>query len=88
MNDGQVSAIIKPAQIVEPLRGEDKKEDLWTVFNVIQERLVKGEFERQTMNGRRTKPRGINNATRHINFNKSLWEIAESYLSEVSEIVA
>lgn len=84
----RATTIIKPAQIVEPLRGEDKKEDLWTVFNVIQERLVKGEFERQTMNGRRTKPRGINNATRHINFNKSLWEIAESYLSEVSEIVA
>jgi len=72
--------IIKPSQIVEPLRGEDKREDLWTVFNVIQERLVKGEFDRQTMNGRRTKPRGINNAARHIDFNKKLWEIAESYM--------
>jgi len=76
----KATTIIKPYQIVEPLRGEDKKEDLWTVFNIIQERLVKGEFDRQTMNGRRTKPRGINNAVRHIDFNKKLWEIAETYM--------
>jgi hypothetical protein len=77
----KATTIIKPSQIVEPLRGEDAKEDLWTIFNVIQERLVKGEFDRQTMNGRRTKPRGINNAARHIDFNKKLWEIAESYMT-------
>jgi len=76
----KATTIIKPNQIIEPLRGEDKKEDLWTIFNVIQERLVKGEFDRQTMNGRRTKPRGINNAARNIDFNKKLWEIAETFL--------
>lgn len=84
----KATTIIKPGQIIEPLRGEDKKEDLWTIFNVIQERLVKGEFERQTMTGRRTKPRGINNATRHIEFNKRLWEIAESYMAPEVETVA
>jgi hypothetical protein len=79
----KANTILKPSQILEPLRGEDKKEDLWTVFNVVQERLVKGEFERQTMAGRKTHPRGINNATRHINFNKTLWTIAESYMQPV-----
>ena len=77
----KATTIIQPGQIIEPLRGEDKKEDLWTIFNVVQERLVKGEFDRQTMSGRRTKPRGISNATRHVNFNKKLWEIAESYMT-------
>lgn len=76
----KATTIIRPDQIIEPLRGEDKREDLWTTFNVIQERLVKGEFERQTMNGRRTKPRGINNAARHLDFNIKLWELAESYM--------
>lgn len=84
----KATTIIKPYQIIEPLRGEDKKEDLWTIFNVIQERLVKGEFERQTMTGRRTKPRGINNATRHIDFNKKLWELAESYMAPEVETLA
>jgi len=76
----KATTIIKPQQIVTPLRGEDAREDLWTTFNVIQERLVKGEFERQTMNGRRTKPRGINNASRHIDFNIKLWQLAEEYM--------
>jgi len=81
INMAKATKIVNPKQIVEPLRSEDAREDLWSVFNVVQERLVKGEFERQTMNGRRTKPRGINNAARHIDFNKKLWEIAESYLT-------
>ena len=76
----KATTIINPTTMLTPVRGEDKRDDLWTVFNVVQERLVKGEFDRQTMNGRRTKPRGINNATRHIDFNKKLWEIAESYM--------
>jgi len=77
----KVTTIIKPSQILEPLRNEDKSEDLWTLFNIVQERLVKGEFERQTMNGRRTRPRGITNAARHIDFNKTLWSIAEEYMA-------
>jgi len=32
------------------------------------------------MNGRRTKPRGINNASRHIDFNIKLWQLAEEYM--------
>jgi hypothetical protein len=76
----KVTTIVNPAQILEPLRDEDEKQDLWTIFNVVQERLVKGEFERQTMSGRRSKPRGITNAARNINFNKILWSITESYM--------
>lgn len=86
----KATTIINPTNMIQPIRGEDKRDDLWTVFNVVQERLISGDFDRQTMNGRRTKPRGINNATRHIDFNKKLWEIAESYMTEdvVAEVIA
>ena len=77
----KATTIVNPSRILDPIRGEDKKEDLWTVFNVVQERLVKGEFERQTMSGRKTSPKGINNATRHLNFNKVLWTIAEEIMN-------
>jgi len=76
----KVVAMVKPSQILEPIRGEDKKEDLWTLFNVVQERLVKGEFDRRMPSGRRSRPRTITNATRGIDFNRRLWEIAESYM--------
>lgn len=77
----KVNTIVNPMEILEPLRGEDKSEDLWTLFNVVQERLIKGEFERHTMSGRPTRARGITNAARHINFNKTLWSIAEEYMA-------
>lgn len=77
----KATAIINPTQIVEPIRGEDKREDLWTLFNIVQERLVKGDFERRTMNGRKASPRGISSAARNIEFNQRLWSIAESYMA-------
>lgn len=77
----KVTAIMNPSEIIQPLRGEDEQEDLWTLFNVVQERLIKGVFERHTMSGRRTRARGITNATRHIEFNKVLWTIAEEYMT-------
>lgn len=83
INVQKVNSIMKPAQVVEPLRSEDAKDDLWSIFNIVQERLVKGEFERSTVNGRKAKPRGITNATRHINFNKVLWNIAEQIINPV-----
>jgi len=81
----KASSIINPTQILQPVRGEDKQEDLWTLFNIVQERLVKGDFERTTINGRKTNPRGINNASRNIDFNKKLWEVAESYMLPAEE---
>jgi hypothetical protein len=76
----KVTALINPKQIVEPLRSEDAKEDLWSIFNIVQERLVKGEFEKHSASGRRSRPRGITNATRNIDFNKVLWTLAEEYM--------
>jgi len=79
----KATKIVNPAQIVKPIREEDNRNDLWTIFNIIQERLVKGEFDRQTLSGRRTKPRGINNAARNIDFNIKLWQTAENLFFNV-----
>jgi hypothetical protein len=71
---------INPENVVSPLRDSDNNTDLWTTFNVIQERMVKGEFEKFATSGRKSRPRAITNATRNIEFNKVLWEVAEDYL--------
>lgn len=44
----RIKTAVNPITILEPLRSEDKKDDLWTIFNLIQERLVKGQFERRS----------------------------------------
>jgi len=77
----KVISLTNPLQLIEPIRGEDRKDDLWSVFNIVQERLVKGEFEKKSTSGRKSKPRVMTNAIRHTNFNRDLWTIAESYMN-------
>ena len=78
----KVLKAIQPAEILKPVRSEDAPENLWNVFNVVQERMVKGEFERKSLNtGRVSHPRQLTGATRNLNFNKVLWSVAETYMS-------
>ena len=82
VNVKKVTASTNPIEIVSPIRGEDKADNLWSVFNVIQERMIKGGYNRITGSNRNSTTRGITNATRNLNFNKELWSIAEEYMIE------
>ena len=79
---------INPTEILKPLRPEDNANNLWTVYNRIQEKMVNGQFERKSLKGRTSQPRSITNATRNINFNKALWSIAEEYLGRAEDAKA
>jgi hypothetical protein len=80
INTKKLTASTNPKDIISPIRGEDKANNLWTVFNVIQERMIKGGYARVTANGRNSTTRGMTNATRNVEFNKELWGIAEEYM--------
>src|SRR5690606_25434025 len=41
-SDGEVSTPIKPAQLLMPRRYEDKSDDLWMTYNVVQENAIRG----------------------------------------------
>jgi Domain of unknown function (DUF932) len=75
-----VTKMINPSEVVKAVREEDENDDLWTVFNVIQEKMVNGNFERKLLSGRKATARGITNTVRHIEYNKILWDIAASYM--------
>lgn len=62
--------------VVKPLRLEDNSDDLWTVFNVVQEKLIRGGI--QLPSKRHSRP--INNFVNDNNINTKLWELAEQYL--------
>ena len=32
-------------QLLQPVRDEDKGNDLWSIFNVVQEKVIEGDFE-------------------------------------------
>lgn len=62
--------------VVKPSRIEDYSDDLWTVFNVVQEKLIRGGI--QLPSKRHSRP--INNFVNDNNINTKLWELAEQYI--------
>ena len=79
-NEKEIEAAMDYREILTPVRPQDAKDDLWTVFNLIQERTVKGLYERKSKKGRKANPRAITNAARHLEFNKKLWTLAETFM--------
>jgi len=80
INVKKVTASTNPLEIITPIRGEDRADNLWTVFNVIQERMIKGGYNRTSGTGRNSTVRGLTNAVRNVDLNKELWGIAEEYM--------
>ena len=60
-----------------PRRFEDRRDDLWTTFNRLQENLVKGGLEGRSRNGRATRTRPVNGIDQNVKLNRALWVLAE-----------
>lgn len=76
--EGKAPATIKVEDILQPLRDGDKGRDMWTTFNVVQEKFVRGGV--QYMAGKRnTSMKELTNIYTRNKVNTQLWELAESY---------
>lgn len=83
---------IKPEQLLEPRREADRKVDLWHVFNVVQENVIRGGIrgttnipvrDQETGNmvtvQRQTHTQPISNFRRNVNLNQALWDLAVDF---------
>lgn len=61
--------------VLTPTRTEDQGNDLWVVFNRVQEKILGGSY---TSGGR--KARSVKNFQKDIQLNEQLFELAEAYL--------
>lgn len=79
--DGETSTLIKPEQLLIPRRYDDKANDLWTTFNVIQENTIKGGLRGVSRDAfgrpRRAKSRAVNGIDQDIKLNKALWTLSQ-----------
>jgi len=76
--EGKAPSTIKMEDILQPLRDGDKGNDMWSTFNVVQEKFVRGGV--QYMSGRRsTSMKELSNIFTRNKVNTQLWELAESY---------
>jgi len=73
---------IEPAQLLAPRRFEDRRSDLWTTFNVVQENTIRGGLEGRRIdaqgNLRRSSTRGIKGVDQSTNLNYALFVLANS----------
>lgn len=67
--------------ILMPVREGDKGDDLWTVFNVCQEKMIKGGFHSVGKNNKLRKQRKITSIKKDLEYNQRLWEIATKFMS-------
>ena len=65
-------------ELLTPVRVEDQGKDLWSVFNVVQEKIISGDFE-YTAAGKARKAREIKNFKQDQKINKDLFELALEY---------
>ena len=70
--------------ILNPIRNEDKGDDLWTIFNVCQEKMIKGGFNTMNTKNKMRKQRPITSIKKDIEFNQRLWEVAMNYLPAIA----
>ena len=66
--------------ILTPVRSEDNANDLWTVFNICQEKMIKGGFSASGKNNKVRKQRGITSIKKDMEYNQKLWDVASRYL--------
>lgn len=73
---------ISPDRLLLENRWADKKQDLWTTFNVVQENLIKGGvsyFDRKAH--RRGTTRAVHSVGENARLNTALWNLTERMAS-------
>lgn len=80
--DGNVKTPVKPLALLAPRRREDTEPNLYNVFNVVQENVIKGGLrdwirDEQGRRIRRTTTREVKGIDQDVKLNKALWVLTE-----------
>jgi hypothetical protein len=83
--EGHLNTPVTPDQLLRARRSDDRKNDLWTTFNRIQENTIKGGLRAtatdRTGRRRRITTREVKGIDGNLNLNKALWKMAEHLAS-------
>lgn len=67
-------------QVLAPRRWEDRKNDLWTTYQRVQENMSKGGLHGRTAKGKNARTRAVHGIDGDIKLNRALWVLAENML--------
>ena len=73
---------VNPDALLRPRRVEDNSDDLWTIFNRVQENLIRGGVcdGHRGRNGRLRSVRALRGIDSKVTINKALWGLAEQVI--------
>ena len=66
--------------ILDPKRKEDRGDDLWKVFNVVQEKITQGDFSAALKGAKVRKVRKIKSFEKDLKVNKQLFQLATALI--------
>ena len=75
-----LQAGMTPAQLLCCRRVGDARDDLWTIFNRVQENVLQGGLIRRSPTGRLVRSRRITSIREDVRLNGALWDLAEGML--------
>ena len=76
--NGNAHTGVTPEQLLQPRRFEDRLNDLWMTFNVVQENAVRGGITAQAEGAsRRSTTREVRGVDQNVKLNMALWALAE-----------
>ncbi|ECF6118963.1 DUF945 domain-containing protein [Salmonella enterica] len=81
---GEEHQPVTTAQVLTPRRREDYGQDLWTVWNTLQENLLKGGLPGRTAKGKHSHTRAVNGIDGDVKLNRALWVMAEQMQQALS----
>ncbi|MFD1837442.1 DUF932 domain-containing protein [Paracidovorax cattleyae] len=76
-DDPNKPAPVTESQVLMPRRFDDRRPDLWTTFNRVQENITKGGLAGRSTNGRRQQTRPVQGIDSDVRLNRALWLLAD-----------
>ena len=67
-------------ELLKPVREEDYGKDVWSIFNVVQEKIIEGDFQ-YVAGSKMRKARRVKNFNQDQKINKELFELALEYVA-------
>lgn len=68
---------VVPGSVLSAHRWDDRKSDLWTTFNRVQENLIGGGVRGRSATGRAIRTRAVGGVSENVKLNKALWSLAD-----------
>ena len=76
-DDPEKPALITERQVLAARRVDDNRADLWSIFNRIQENLIRGGLVGRGNSGRRQRTRPVQGIDQDLRLNRALWLLAD-----------